>query len=151
MIAAGKYVRDQLPAHLDKSARLVALAIALYTDSSGAGKVSNRQLQQTTGLHAETIAQAIRRLEAAGVLAVNRTDRRVSRYRFPVTGHVELSTTARVRTAQASYPHLRGNGAQTARVRSAQLKRPTEENARADGALWIQGSGWCNPPKALEA
>jgi DNA-binding transcriptional ArsR family regulator len=145
MIAAGKFVRDHLPPDLDKTARLVALAIALYTDSTGSGPVSNRQLQATTGLHAETIAQAIRRLEEAGVVAVQRRDRRVSHFRFPVTANVELSTAARVRTAQLSYPHLRGNGVQTARLRTAQLKRPTEENARADGSLWISGTGWCAP------
>lgn len=152
MIAAGRFVRDALAASkLDTSARLVAFAIASYADASGHATPSSRQLAACTGLHPETIAKAIRRLEAAGIVSVQRRDRRTSRYRFPV-GHLatatdaQLSTSARPRTAQMRYPHLRGSGTETARPRTAHLERyaslETHEASDTAGDLFLPGSGW---------
>ena len=148
MIAAARYVRT-LPVKLDTSARLVLLGIALFADRDGTARPSSRQLTEATGLHPETIAQAIRRLEAAGVLAVTRRDRRVSVYRFPVRD-VEFSTTARPRTAQASFPQLRGSAEKLRGSRTAHLESSLENSVRADGAVWITGAGWC-APRATEA
>lgn len=150
MIAAARFVREHLPPDLDTSARLVAMALALFAERDGSARPSSRQIATATGLHPETIARAIRRLEAAGVVAVTRRDRRVSLYRFPVQD-VELSTTARPRTAQASYPHLRGSAENLRGSRAAHLESSLEKDARANGDLWISGSGWVRAPRALEA
>jgi DNA-binding transcriptional MocR family regulator len=141
MLAAARFVREHLPAKLDTSARLVAFALATFADRDGHARPSSRQLATATGLHPETIANAIRRLEAAGVVAVTRRDRRVSLYRFPVQDP-ELSTTARPRTAQASYPHLRGSTEKLRGSGPAHLESSLEKDARVNEPLWISGSGF---------
>jgi DNA-binding transcriptional ArsR family regulator len=150
VIAAARFVREHLPADLDQRARLVAMGIALFADRDGSARPSSRQLATATGLHPETIARAIRRLEEAGIVAVTRRDRRVSVYRFPVQD-VELSTTARPKAAQASYPHLRGSDEKLRGPWAAHLESSLEKDARANGDLWISGSGWVRAPRALEA
>lgn len=144
MIDAGRFVRD-LPDKLDPRARLVAYAIAAFSERDGSACPSSRQLVKATGMSAETIARAIRRLEEAGVIAVTRRADRLSQYRFPVAAVAELSTTARASAARSSYPQPRGSVDETARPMAAQLRRHVEKNTRADGALWIQGAGWCAP------
>lgn len=149
MIAAARFVREHLPADLDTSARLVAMALVMFADRDGTARPSARQLATATGLHTETIARAIRRLEGAGVVAVTRRDRRVSVYRFPVQD-VELSTAARLRTAQASYPHLRGSAEKLRGSRAAHLESSLEKDARANDGLWISGTGWLSAPRGSQ-
>jgi DNA-binding transcriptional MocR family regulator len=155
MISAGRFVRDHTPDELDTTARLVAFALAAFSDAAGHARPSSRQLAASTGLHPETIARAIRRLEAVGMIAVQRRDRAVSRYRFPVQAPIgELSTSARPRAAQNSYPHLRGSAGESARPRAAHLKNHVEENARVhtdDRGTFIPGTGWLTQPTAQEA
>jgi DNA-binding transcriptional ArsR family regulator len=141
MIAAARFVREHLPADLDVRARLVVFAIATFADRDGTARPSSRQLATATGLHPETIARAIRRLEDAGVVAVTRRDRRVSVYRFPVQDP-ELSTTARPKAAQASYPHLRGSHEKLRGPIAAHLESSLEKEHARDERLWISGSGW---------
>jgi DNA-binding transcriptional MocR family regulator len=148
VIAAIRFVRD-MPEGIDPNARLVAYAIASYVDHRGTeARPSTRQIAAATGLARNTVLAAIGRLEAAGVLAATRSgrqgDRTSTRYRFPVRD-VELSTTGSARLSQLSYPQLAQSASATGSVRSRHLDNQLEENARADGSLWISGTGWCAP------
>lgn len=148
MIAASRYVRD-LPADLDPNSRLVAFAIASFADRSGTARPSLSQIEAATGLSRHTVIDRIRRLEAAGVVAVTRLDRRQSRYRFPVQAAAELSTTGapgapvRVRKSPESYPQLVQTGTETGAAALHPLEVPTWKNAHATRGVWIPGSGWC--------
>lgn len=84
MFASVRYVRDSMPDSIDPHGRHVAMALASFADTAGHARPSTRQLEQVTGLSRHTIIDRIRQLEHAGVIAVQRLDRRTSRYRFPV-------------------------------------------------------------------
>jgi hypothetical protein len=108
-----------MPGTVDHRARLVAYAIAAHADRDGLASVGSRQLVLATGMHSETIAVAIRRLEAAGMFVVTRTADRRSTYQFPTRD--TFSTTARARAVRSGYPHPRGSGDKTARARAARF------------------------------
>lgn len=136
MFAAVRWVRDLPQGTLDHRARLVAYAIASHADSDGSAAVGSRQLMQATGMHSETIARAIRRLEEAGVLGVERRPDRLSVYSFPTRD--TFSTTARPRAVRSAYPQPRGSVDKTARPRAARLDKTHLDNysdvIRADHA-----------------
>jgi hypothetical protein len=156
VIAAGRFVRD-FPGELDPHSRLVAFALASFADREGLASPSLSQLEAVTGLSRHTVIDRIRRLEAAGAVQVTRLDRRQSRYRFPVRTTIELSTSGapgapeRASTGAASYPHLVQTGCQTGAPALHPLEVPTWKTARANAGLWIQGTGWVQPPKLMEA
>jgi len=99
--AALRYVRDDVPKMtrrvdgrplVDPTARHVALAVALHVDRADRALVGLRRLATETGLHRNTVNDAIRRLEVWGVLTIDhRGAGKRHAYRFPVTE--KLSTT----------------------------------------------------------
>lgn len=84
MFGAVRYVRDEMPDAIDPHGRHVAMVLASFSDTTGHARPSLRQIERATGLSRPTIIDRIRQLEDAGVIAVQRLDRRTSRYRFPV-------------------------------------------------------------------
>jgi len=128
MFAAARYVREHC--RVDPIANSIAHAIVLFTNRDGLAVVSLRRLAEVTGRHTETVANATKRLERAGVLTVVRRPRQTNVYGFPVED-VKLSTAARSRTAQgddADDPGLRGFRGSAARSRTAQLGCKQLEN-----------------------
>lgn len=126
MFAAVRWVRDAMPGTVDHRARLVAFAIASFADRDGIADVGSLQLMAATGMHSETIARAIRRLEAAGVFVVTRSANRLSTYTFPTRD--TFSTTARPRAVRSGYPHPHGSVGKSARPRAARLDKPLLDN-----------------------
>lgn len=106
MFAAVRFVRDSMPDTIDSHGRHVALAIASFSDTAGHARPSTRQLEEVTGLSRHTIIDRVRQLEAAGVLAVQRLDRRTSRYRFPV--QPPITAAARYERTPAAHTDQRG-------------------------------------------
>jgi DNA-binding transcriptional MocR family regulator len=149
VFAAVRYVRDSMPDTIDPHGRHVALALASFADTAGHAKPSTRQLADVTGLSLNTITARIRMLEDAGVIAVQRRDRRTSLYRFPVQSAVELSPSVAPRARQMSYPHLsqrRGNLSHPGRD---SWKDPLETTATAahtdERGTFLPGTGWVHP------
>lgn len=149
MFAAVRYVRDSMPDTIDPHGRHVALALASFADTAGHARPSTRQLADVTGLSRHTIIDRIRVLEAAGVIAVQRLERRASVYRFPVQSAVELSTSGALRTRQASYPHLARSQVNLARSGRATWKEHLENTAPAahtdERGTFLPGTGWVHP------
>lgn len=64
----------------DPTARLVLVAVAQHADGAGRGRPSVPRLAAMTGYSPSTVRAALRRLEAAGELLVERVAGRASRY-----------------------------------------------------------------------
>ena len=145
MFAASRYVRDAVR-NLDPTARHIALTIAAYSDRAGTASPSIRQLAEATGRHSHTVTEAIKRCEAAGVFVVDRRNRAVSRYRFPVQDPVaEISPSARVERAVELSPSARVSP-QSARARRARLEYLEKNNARNEPStdetgVFLPGTG----------
>lgn len=142
-----RYVRDHLPDDVDPVAAHVAIVIASFTDRNGLAEVGIRLLNQSTRLHPSTIVRAIRRLEELGVLAVDRRDRRRSRYRFPVTERLSTAVLPE-RTVVDDGAVLPERAARATRARTLDFSGENHRasaHTRANGEYFIPGSGWITP------
>lgn len=144
MFESIRFMRDHAPADLDAVAVHVGITLAAYASSSGFAEVGVRQLSTATRLHAATITRAIRRLEAAGAIKVDRhANGQRSTYQFPI--NITPPTAVdypqpRALVARSGYPQPRAQ-VEKARDRSARVGQPVGENTR--DSVFIPGAGWC--------
>lgn len=145
-----RHVRDVLAVAAETKvptmARAVLAVIAAHADRHAQAWPSEPLVAELLAIHVDTVWRAVRQLEAAGLVAVERTPGRANRYRLAVAAPLDVVHTPRADAGADSYPHPapargtpRGGAGRPPAPARAEVPRKYQEERRA---RWVQGSGW---------